>query len=71
MATMEQLLRYRDDLLNNRATGVREFRDSNGETVNFRSDRELMGAVAAVEQQIAELERGRVHTVKFVTSKGL
>jgi hypothetical protein len=70
MATLEKLRRCRADLMNNRAAGVRQFRDQNGEEVTYRSDLELAGALAAVEEQIAALERGRVHTVKLHTSKG-
>ena len=51
--------------------GVREVRDQNGEAVTFKSDGEMAKAIAAADAEIAALERPRVSTIIFRTSKGV
>jgi len=51
--------------------GVREVEDQNGERVAFKSDAEMARAMAAADAEIAALERPRISTVIFRTSKGV
>ena len=71
MATINDLERFREDLLAARFSGVRRFRDQNGEEVEYRSDSELKNAIAAVNSEIAAATRKPSSTVRFHTSKGL
>lgn len=41
------------------------------ERVRFKSDPELAAAIADCERRIAQLEGGRIKTVRIVASKGL
>jgi len=71
MATLDQLIAYRAALEEARYTGVREVRDSSGESVTYRSDAELARALATVNEQIAAAQRGAARIVYPVTSKGV
>ena len=71
MATPSDLRAWRSALWDARMKGVREFRDQNGEAVQFKSDTEMASAIAAADAEIAALERPRVSTVIFRTSKGV
>lgn len=71
MATLSDLQRFRDDLLSARFSGVRRFRDQNGEEIEYRSDSELKNAIDAVNAEIAAATRKPSSTVRFQTSKGL
>ena len=69
--TPERLLAARDSLIEARATGVLTFRDQNGEQVNYKSDREMASALAALDREIAAVGGTRpTHTIRFSTSKG-
>ena len=69
--TGQQLSAARDSLVEARATGVLEYRDSNGELVRYKSDREMASALAALDREIAALSGARpTHTIRFSTSKG-
>lgn len=68
--TLSELHSLRDALIRARLNGVREVRDSNGESVTYKSDREMAAALANVESQIAQMQSGAVNVVKFCTSKG-
>lgn len=71
-AGVSQLQAWRDSLFHARLQGVREFQDSNGERVSYRSDAEMAAALAAADRAIAEATSGRApNTIKFQTSKGL
>lgn len=71
-ATLAQLQEWRDRLFQSRLSGVRELRDSNGETVTYRSDNEMRAALAAADAAIAAAQAGRpVNTILFRTSKGI
>ena len=70
MATLSKLLEYRESLEDARYSGTQRVRDSNGEEVEFRGERELARALAAVNRQIAAYD-GTARTIKFQTSKGL
>lgn len=70
--TVEQLAKARDDLMVARAQGVRSVRDQNGETVEYKTDREMAAALAALDRLIAELSgRKSPRTFLFRTSKGV
>lgn len=69
--TVDQLVAARDALLDARASGVREVRDQNGETITYKGDREMATALATLDREIA-LATGRAAptTLRFRTSKG-
>ena len=71
MATLAQLIEWRDRLKDARYSGVRRVRDSNGEEVEYRSDSELARALAAVESEIAGASRARQSIIYPLTSKGV
>ncbi|MBL4768061.1 MAG: hypothetical protein JKY94_10155 [Rhodobacteraceae bacterium] len=50
---------------------VDEFRDQNGEEVEFKSDAEMARALAALDSEIAAATQRPAHTIRFQTSKGL
>ena len=60
----------RDALVRARLAGVREVRDQNGETVTYKSDREMASALASVEAQIAQQQSAAPNVIQFRTSKG-
>ena len=64
-----ELQAWRDALFRARLRGIREVRDSNGETVRYASDGEMAAAIAAADRAL--LARPPVHTIRFITSKGL
>lgn len=66
------LFAMRDRLLKARFAGLREVRDSNGETVVYKSDSEMAAALVALDQEIKRRSGNRpVTTIRFSTSKGL
>lgn len=68
MANVADLIKWRDALIKARLSGVKTLVDSSGETVTYKSDREMQSALAAVERLI----RGETpHSIVFKTSKGL
>lgn len=69
--TLDDLIRARDDLKRARFAGVRELRDQNGESITYRSDREMAAALASIEAEIAAALKGRSNTIRFQTSKGV
>jgi len=71
MASLADLIRWRDSLFEARLQGVREFRDQNGETVVYRSDAEMARALAAADAAIAAAKAKPGNTILFRTSKGL
>ncbi len=71
MASAASLRAWRSALWKARMAGTREVRDQNGEAVSFKSDNEMASAIAAADAEIAALERPRVSTVLFRTSKGI
>jgi len=72
MATLADLQKWRESLFEARMSGVRSFRDQNGEQVDYSSGREMAAALAAVEREILSLTGGRPpSTIIFRTSKGL
>lgn len=72
MATLADLQKWRENLLEARANGVRSFRDQNGEEVTYSSDREMANALAALDREIASASGSRPpSTIIFRTSKGL
>lgn len=72
MASLAQLIAWRDGLIQARLGGVREFRDQNGETVVYKSDSEMAAAIRAADAAIVAMRSGRSpNTILFRTSKGL
>lgn len=71
MPDLTQLRRYREELLDARASGLRAVQDSNGERTEFKSDGELARAIAAIDSEIAALTRRRSSLIHLQTSKGL
>jgi predicted secreted acid phosphatase len=73
MATsLADLQRWRDALFEARLSGAKEFRDQNGESVRYASDREMAAALAAADRAIAEAQASQTpSTIVFRTSKGL
>ncbi|WP_294929272.1 hypothetical protein [uncultured Paracoccus sp.] len=71
MATVTRLREYREQLQDARFSGVRSFTDSNGESVTYRSQAEIERAIAAIDSEIAIMQRGRNALIRLQTSKGL
>ena len=69
--TVDQLVAARDALLDARASGVREVRDQNGESITYKGDSEMAAALAALDREIAQATgRAAPTTLRFRTSKG-
>ena len=68
--TFNELESLRAALVRARLNGVREIRDQNGETVTYKSDREMAGALVSVESEIARLQSTSIKQVRFRTTKG-
>lgn len=66
-----QLRDWREQLVEALTSGVRSFKDSNGEEVTYRSVNEINAAIAAVDREIAALHGRRSNVIRFSTSKGL
>ncbi len=71
MATPSDLRAWRSALWSARMNGLREVEDQNGERVSYKSDAEMARAIAAADAEIAAIERPRVSTVIFRTTKGV
>ncbi len=69
--TLDQLILWRDALLEARYQGVRRVRDSSGDEIEYRSDAEMAKAIAAASAQIEQFGRGYPRTIYLRTSKGL
>lgn len=61
----------RDDLVLARASGVRQVRDQNGETIEYKSDAEMASALRGLDAEIRNMGGVRPQTILFRTSKGL
>jgi hypothetical protein len=68
LSTLQAL---KDSLVRARLSGVREIRDQNGESIQYRSDREMQAALASVDAQIAALQSAAPNVIRFKTSKGI
>lgn len=72
--TLEELIADRDELLKARASGVQmvEYRSANSSRrTEYRSDADMVRALADLERRIAEFGSGvRPTTIRFATSKG-
>jgi len=71
MATVTELQAFRDRLLEARYSGVREVRDASGEAVQYKSDSEMARALAAIDSEIAGLQRTVARLSYPMTSKGV
>lgn len=70
MATLSELQAFRSRLQESRYSGIREVRDANGESVAYKSDGEMARALAALEAEIAGLQRTVARLSYPQTSKG-
>lgn len=70
MATVAELTKMRADLFAARMSGTREFQDSNGERVQFKSDNEMAKAMAAIDAELALVNGPSPRVLHFTTSKG-
>ncbi len=71
MASLSQLIQWRDSLIEASLSGVQTVVDQNGERVTYRSQNEIMRALASAESMIAGMQRAATSTFRFNTSKGL
>lgn len=71
ITSIDDLLAYRRALQDARFSGIRTVRDQNGEEVTYRSQSEIERAIAALDSEIATLQRGRSSIIRPMTSKGL
>lgn len=71
MATLPDLYRMRDGLIQALASGARTVTDSNGESITYRSANEINAALARIDSEIAALRGGRSSLAYPRTSKGL
>lgn len=69
--TVAELQSMRAALVAARARGVRRYRDSSGEEVEYRSDSEMSRALAALDAEIAGTMTRPANTILFKTSKGI
>ncbi|MBB3998873.1 phage head-tail joining protein [Aureimonas pseudogalii] len=71
MATLADLARWRDELIEARLSGVREVQDQNNERIRYGTDAEMAAAIRAADRMIADASRRPASTIRFATSKGL
>lgn len=71
MPDVTQLRAHREKLQEARFTGIRSLTDQNGEQIHYRSDAEIARAIAAIDSEIAQLQRGRAALIRLQTSKGV
>lgn len=71
MASLSDLIAWRDALFKARLSGIREVTDQNGESIRYGTDAELARALAAADAAIAAASRAAPSTIHFKTSKGL
>jgi hypothetical protein len=67
---LSELLELRNRLIRARANDVREISDQNGESITYKSDREMAAALAYIESLISARRSGGSNVIKFKTSKG-
>lgn len=66
-----RLQEYREQLQDARFSGVQSITDQNGERLVYRSQAEIERAIAALDSEIAQLQRGRMALIRLQTSKGV
>ena len=71
MPDLTRLRKYRDQLQDARYSGVRSFRDQNGEEITYRSQSEIERAIAAIDSEIAAPSQRRAGLIYLQTAKGL
>lgn len=71
MATLAQLIEWRTRLQESRYGGLREVRDSNGESVSYKSDSEMARALAAIDAEIESMHRRPASRILTQTTKGI
>lgn len=72
MATVAELIGFRDRLSAARYSGARRLRDQNGEEIEYKSDSEMARALAALDSEIAAASQRKPSSIiRFQTSKGV
>jgi hypothetical protein len=71
MASLVELQAYKGRLEGAVFSGTRRLKDQNGEEIEFRSQTELMSALALLERTIAVAKGSQPSRICFNTSKGL
>jgi hypothetical protein len=71
MASLTDLMRFRDDLQEARYSGARKVRDSSGEELEYKTDAEMAAALRALESQIQAASLRPSRQTRFQTSKGV
>ena len=69
-----RLRELRAKLLEARLSGLRRFRDSNGENITYGTDAEMAGALASIDAELARIGEGPARpplTLHFRSSKGV
>lgn len=69
--SVQRLQEYREQLQDARFSGVQSITDQNGERLVYRSQAEIERAIAALDSEIAQLQRGRMALIRLQTSKGV
>lgn len=69
--TLEKLTAWRDSLVESRLSGIFSVTDQNGERITYRTDSEMANAIAAADAAISAFGRRPVHSIHFVTQKGI
>lgn len=69
--TLDQLKAARDALVTARSQGVLSYADQNGERVEYKSDKQMASALAALDVEISKVAGLAAPTkLNFVTTKG-
>ena len=71
MATVAELIGFKERLSAARYSGARRLRDQNGEEIEYKSDSEMARALAALDSEIAAATRKPSSIIRFQTSKGV
>ncbi|WP_258869578.1 phage head-tail joining protein [Paracoccus thiocyanatus] len=71
MPDLTELLKQREALAATRYGGVASYRDANGERVDYQDAASIARSLAALDSEIAALQRKRLSIVKIQSSKGI
>lgn len=71
MASVAELKEWRERLQRARFSGTRAVQDASGRRIEYRSDVEMAAALAALDNQIAELSGDPLRILRVHSSKGL
>lgn len=71
MASLSEMTQWRERLARARYSGHRTVQDAGGRRVEYKTDAEMASALAALDNQIAELSGAPVRVLRVHSSKGL